>query len=262
MKIETRAIGIISGKGGVGKTTTSINLGAALNYFGKSTTVIDGNITTPNIGVYLGLVNPPVSLHDVLKGKKPAHKAVHYHKSGTRFVIASLALKDMNAVDPRRLSKVVKELDGTSDYILLDSAAGLGKEALAVLEAVEEIIIVTNPEIAAVTDALKTVRVARDMKKDILGVVITKSNVKNPELPFEDIKAMLETEILGIIPEDRAVKNSHVEKDAVVHTHPRSGAAIEYKRLASKIIGIEYADKPEESITLFDWVAKFFGFRE
>jgi septum site-determining protein MinD len=262
MKIETRTIGIISGKGGVGKTTTSINLGMALNYFGKSTTVVDGNITTPNIGVYLGLVNPQVSLHEVLKGKKPAHKAIHYHKSGTRFVIASLALKDMNSVDPRRLSKVVKELDGTCDYIILDSAAGLGKEALAVIEATNEIIVVTNPEIAAVTDALKTIRVAKDMNKNILGVIITKSNIRNPELPFDDIKTMLETEILGVVPEDRAVKNSHVEKEAVVHTHPRSGAAIEYKRLAAKIIGIEYEDKPDEQPTLFGWLMKFMGFKE
>jgi septum site-determining protein MinD len=262
MKIETRIIGIISGKGGVGKTTTSINLGTALNYFGKSTTVIDGNLTTPNIGIYLGLVNPPVSLHDVLKGKKPAHKAVHYHKSGTRFLIASLALRDINSVDPKKLSKVVKELDGTCDYILLDSTAGLGKDTLAVIEAVNEILIVTNPEIAAVTDALKTMRIAKDMNKKILGTVITKSNIKNPELPFEDIKSMLETDILGIIPEDRAVKNSHIQKDAVVHTHPRSAAAIEYKKLASKILGIEYEDKPDEPISIFEWFTKFLGFKD
>jgi len=259
---KSRIIGIISGKGGVGKTTTAINLGASINYFGKSVTVVDANLTTPNVGIYLGLVNPPISLHDVLRGKKSVDKAIHHHESGTRFLVASLALKDLNVIDHSKLKKVIKEIDSTCDYILVDVAAGLGKEAIAAIDAVDEVLIVTNPEIAAVTDALKTIRLSKSKKKKIIGVLITKSNSKNPEISLKDIEKMLEVDVIGIIPEDRSVKISHTQKDAVVHTHPRSVASVHYKELASRFVGVEYKEQTEkEPMSIWDWFTKWVGLK-
>jgi septum site-determining protein MinD len=88
----TRFISIISGKGGVAKTTTSINLGAALSYFGKDVIVVDANLTTPNIGVHLGVPVVPVHLHHALQGKHNIRDAVYMHPGGTKFVPASIAL--------------------------------------------------------------------------------------------------------------------------------------------------------------------------
>jgi septum site-determining protein MinD len=263
MKKVSRKIGVISGKGGVGKTTTSINLGASINYFGKTATVLDANLTTPNVGVYIGVPVLPVTLHDVLRGKKEVHDALFLHKSGTRFITASIALKDLKRVDPKKLVRAVKDLDGSADYLLIDCAAGLGREAIHAVKSVDEIIMVTNPEMAAVTDALKTVRLCKEFGKTIVGVVVTKTNAKNQDMPLKDIEEMLEVPIIGVIPEDRAVKESHVQKDAVVHTHPKSAASINYKKLAASLLGIEHYEEQLERapMTVWDWFGKFLGLK-
>lgn len=259
----SKKIGIISGKGGVGKTTSSINLGAAMNYFGKSVVVIDANITTPNVGVYLGVPILPVTLHDVLRGKKQMHEAIFLHKSGTKFITASISLQDLKRVDPKKLAKSMKQLEGSCEHILVDSAAGLGKEAIAAIKAVDDIILVTNPEMAAVTDALKTARLCKEFGKKIVGVVVNKTNVKNKDMPLKDIEEMLEAPIIGCVPEDRAVKESHYSKDAVVHTHPRSAAAISYKKAAAHLLDIdnyeEYVER--DQITVWGWFKAFMGFK-
>ena len=105
----TRVIVCAGGKGGTGKTTTSINLGAALNYFGKRVTIIDANLTTPNVGLHLGVPIVPVTLHDVLKGRSDISEAVYLHKSGTRVVPASIALNDLKRLDITKLDKAIKE---------------------------------------------------------------------------------------------------------------------------------------------------------
>jgi septum site-determining protein MinD len=86
----SRLIAVISGKGGVGKTTTAINLGTALNKFGKDVIIVDANLTTPNVGLHLGAPIVPVNLNHVLLGKAKVADAVYEHESGTKIVPSSL----------------------------------------------------------------------------------------------------------------------------------------------------------------------------
>ena len=88
-----KLITITSGKGGVGKTTTAINLGAALNAFGKEVIILDANLTTPNIGLHLGAPIVPVSLNHVLLGKARLSDAIYEHESGTKIITSSLSIK-------------------------------------------------------------------------------------------------------------------------------------------------------------------------
>ena len=238
-----RTIAIISGKGGVGKTTTAINLGCALKHFEKDVTIVDANVTTPNIGLHLGAPITPITIHDVLKGKKHIKAALYKHHSGTKVIPGSIAYKDARKVPIARLSAVLKGLDKTTEFILLDSAAGLGNEAMSALKSAEEIIIIANPEIPSVTDALRTIKIAKEENKKILGVVVTKTNPKNPNLSVKDVEAILETPVIGIIPEDRAIKNALSQKDSVLFTDPKSASAIQYKKLAAEILGIQYSEK-------------------
>ena len=125
-----------------------------------------------------------------------------------------------------------------ADFIILDSAAGFSEEAMATLEAGEEIIIVTNPEMPSVTDSLKAIKVAREMGKEVKGVIITRHRGEDYEMSLSSIRSMLETGIIGIVPEDTSVKRSLNKRDAVVHTHPKSKAAKKYNEIAMKISGI------------------------
>ena len=86
---------ITSGKGGVGKTTTAINLGAAMNQFGKDVLIIDGNLTTPNVGIHLNSPEAPVNLNHILLGKAEPFEAVYEHESGVKIIPSSLLLQSM-----------------------------------------------------------------------------------------------------------------------------------------------------------------------
>src|SRR3972149_8002988 len=98
-----KIIVITSGKGGVGKTTTAINLGAALNYFGKDVVVLDANLTTPNVGLHLGAPIVPVNSNHVLSGKANVVDAIYEHESGTKIVPSSLSVKELGHINHSRL---------------------------------------------------------------------------------------------------------------------------------------------------------------
>lgn len=232
-----RIIVINSGKGGVGKTTTAINLGASLNKLDKEVVIIDANLNTPNIGLQLGAPIVPVTLNHVLKGKASIDDAIYEHASGTKIIPSSLSVKELTKFNSKKFTEIAKQLKNKCDFIIFDSAAGFSQEAVDVIDAAEEIIVVTNPEMPAVTDSLKAVKVARERGKDVRGVIVTRHKNAKYELPLSSIKSMLETNIIGVIPEDKAVKEALNRRDAVVHTHPRSKASKKYIEIARIVSG-------------------------
>ena len=248
-----KVIVITSGKGGVGKTTSAINIAAGLNYFNKEVIVVDANLTTPNIGLHLGAPMVPVSLNHVLNGKAMVNDAIYEHESGMKVILSSLSVKELRKLTNNgKLKDIGKRLKKLADFVIFDSAAGLGDEALAALEAADDIIIVTNPEIPAVTDALKTAKVVESLGKEVKGVIVTRVGGRRKEMPVSNIRDMLELPILGVIPEDKNVPRSVNMKDALVNIYPRSRAARAYKKLAAKLIGKD--DYREEG-----FLARLFG---
>lgn len=232
-----RIIVINSGKGGVGKTTTAINLGVSLNKLDKEVIIVDVNLNTPNVGLQLGAPIVPVTLNHVLKGKASIEDAIYEHSSGTKIIPSSLSIKELTKFNTKKIPEIMKKLSTLCDYIIIDSAAGFGEEVIAVLEVADEIIIITNPEMPAITDALKAVKVARQMGKEINGVIVTRHSNMRYEMPLSSIKSMLETQIIGVIPEDKAVKEALNLRDAVCHTHPRSKVSKKYYNIARKVSG-------------------------
>jgi len=105
-----RLITITSGKGGVGKTTSAINIGAALNAFGKEVVILDANLTTPNIGLHLGAPIVPVNLNHVLLGKAKISDAIYEHESGTKIIPSSLSVKELKRLNHFKLKEVGKKL--------------------------------------------------------------------------------------------------------------------------------------------------------
>ncbi len=232
-----KVITVISGKGGVGKTISAINLAASLNKMKKNVVLVDCNFTTPNTALHLGSPIVPVTMNQVLSGKKRIYDAIYQHYSGLKLVASSISLKALKDINPANLPKAIRDLRRISDMIILDGAAGLGKEALMALENSDDIIIVTNPEMPAVTEALKTIKMAEQMKKNVLGVIVTRVRKDGKEMKLADITNLLEKPILGIVPEDNCIRESVMIRDAVIHTRPNSKSARSYKRIAAKLVG-------------------------
>src|SRR3990167_6753582 len=122
-----KIITITSGKGGVGKTTTAINLGVALNYFGKEVVIVDANLTTPNVGLHLGAPIVPVNLNHVLLGKAKVSDSIYEHQSGTKIIPSSLSVKELKRLNHDKLKEVGRKLKKMADFVIFDSAAGLGE---------------------------------------------------------------------------------------------------------------------------------------
>lgn len=235
----TKFIAVTSGKGGVGKTTTALNLGTALSNFGKDVVVVDANLTTPNISIHLGSPKLSVTLNDSLKGNVDIRDAAYMHPSGVRIIPSSISLEESS---PKfdLLPETLLGLVGSTELVLLDTAGGIGNEAKAGIKAADEVIVVVTPDILSIADALKTIKIAEDHGKNVIGVVINRVKNDKFEVSKKNIEAMLDKAVIGIIPEDNSVFRSLALKHPVVYTHPDSAASIGFKNLAAKLMGQEY----------------------
>lgn len=248
----TRIICVASGKGGTGKTTLVANLGIALAEMRKDVVILDANLTTPNLGLHLGVPLFPTTLHDVLKGKAAIKDAIYEHESGLRIVPAGIALSDLRGVDARDLSNSLLDLLGNAEIVIVDASAGLGREALAAMESADELLLITNPDLPSVTDALKAAKLAEQIGTKVIGVVINRVTGKEHEMSIDEIKSMLENiEILEEVPEDIHIQRSIAKRSPVVHHKPGSDASQRIKRLAARLVGREYTVKDS-------WHRKFF----
>ncbi len=255
----TRIISIASGKGGVGKTTITANVGAALNEFGYRTLVMDTNLTTPNLGFHLGVPLYPKTLHDVLKGEAYVDEAIYVHPTGLKIIPAGISMADLKSTNPKQLGKVVLDLVGDHDVVLLDGAAGLGKESLASIEAADEALIVTNPQLPSVTDALKAIKVAEEAGTHILGVVVNRIRNNKSELSIDDVESLLGYPVIATVPDHDIVQESLAAKTPVVHYSPNAKASIELKKLSASLMGMDW-EPPEEDGSKQSLLSRFFGF--
>lgn len=242
----SKIIVITSGKGGVGKTTTSINLAIAMKNFGQDVLVIDGNLSTPNVGIHLNSPEVPLCLNHVLDNKVEPFEATYEHESGIKIIPSSLSIKELKKTNYERMKKFKDQFKEISKHVIVDCSAGLGKEASHTFELADELIIVTNPEMPAITDALKTIRLAEEMKKPVLGVIVTRVQKDKIELSPEIVKEMLEVPVLGMIPEDKHIRKAVSKKNPVLHIYPKSKASRAYKEVAAKILEVDYDSKQDK----------------
>jgi septum site-determining protein MinD len=250
----TRIIAVASGKGGVGKTTVVSNLAAALSHFRKSVVAIDANLTTSNLGLHLGIPLYPVTLNDVLNGRAKVKDALYYHSAGFRVIPGDVSLSRLMVPQSNRLLDVFYKLAGDADFVLIDTAAGLGKEAQTTIKAADEVITVTNPEMPALTDALKLSRVARNFETDNVGVIVNRIKNMPHEVPVERIQEFLGLPVIGRVHEDHNVGRSIANRQPVVLYRPNSISAQQIKSIAATLIGEKYVMRRPVTDRFFGWL--------
>ena len=249
----TRVIGVVSGKGGVGKTTLVANLGAALaSVFKKDVIVVDCNVTTSHLGLYLGMYYYPISLNKVLSDQVSIDNAIYdYSISGMRIIPASLSIDDLRGIDVSKMKTAIKKLFGKADIVLLDSAPGLGREAMSTMRAADEILYVMTPFVPPMMDVIKCNAMASELGLKPLGVVMNMTGEGRHEVTPEEVEQLVELPVISMIPRDKNVLRSLSAKLPVIDYNPNTASSQEIIRLAASLIGEEYKPKGR--------VSRFFG---
>lgn len=257
-----RVYTIASGKGGTGKTTTTLNLGTALAMLGKKTIVLDADIGMANLGLLLGLERSKITLHEVLSGSAKISEAVYDGPAGLKVVPSGLSLKGFQKSRPDVLREVMETLVDGMDYVLIDAPAGISKDGVIPLAVADKVILVVNPELASMADALKTKALTEMLGRSIEGAILNRAELEKTELNRNKVSELLGVKILEIIPEDANVRRAAAFKEPVVIRTPTSPASVAFRKLAAQIAGekfIETAIKGERESFVDRLARSIFG---
>jgi len=252
----TKFVGVVSGKGGVGKTTIAINLACALNNFGRNTIVMDANLSNPHVSLYLGYTNLPNTLNDALKGSKNISDVAYLHPSGLKLIPASFSYGDRSA-SLDNLKHILVDLLDKVDVVFVDLPPGLHDDQTKVLQNMDSLIVVANPDLLSVSDALKVTRYAYEKNIDVLGVVVNKVVFESNEMTPKNVEVMLDIPLLVIVPDDVHLRKALSDKQPVVYSFPESPSSINFKKIAAALIGQKYQEKVEVAEEKENMVTKF-----
>lgn len=237
-----KAVTISSGKGGVGKTTATANLGISLASLGKRVVVIDADIGLRNLDVIMGLENRIVyDLVDIVEGRSKLRQAMIKHKKfDDLYLIPAAQTRDKMAVSPEDMVKLTDDLREDFDYILIDSPAGIERGFRNALEPADEVLIVTNPEVSAVRDADRIIGLIEAADKGpgrlIINRLKTELVKKGEMLSSDDVFDILGLTIIGIIPEDELVLSAS-NSGVPVTLNMDSKAGMAFNNVARRVIG-------------------------
>ena len=234
---------ITSGKGGVGKTTTTANVGTGLAMLSKKVVMIDTDIGLRNLDVVMGLENRIVyNLVDVIEGNCRVKQAlIRDKKYDCLYLMPSAQTKDKNAVTPQQMKKLTEELMEDFDYVLLDCPAGIEQGFLNAIAGASRAIVVTTPEVSAIRDADRIIGLleANNIKDIKLMVNRLRTDLikRGDMMSVEDVADILAVDLIGAVPDDEQVVVSTNQGNPVVGSHTYAGQA--YMNICKRICGEE-----------------------
>ncbi len=235
----TRIIGVISGKGGIGKSTVAMNLALALRKFKKSVALVDCNLSTPHLSYYMGATDYTATINDVMRDKIDIQSAI-YNYNGIKYLPASVKFEDLIGIELTKFKKHLSKLEKTVDFVILDAAPGLGKEALFVMDASKEILFVTSPHVPMISDVIRCKEVLNQFGEKKMGVVLNMVTYGTHELKRSVIEEVTGIPVLGEIPYDQSIMQGMVMRLPLLDYKPKNLSSINFMRIASVLAEKDY----------------------
>ena len=234
-----KVIGVISLKGGVGKTSVVAALGAAFAEIGKKVLLVDGNLSSPTLGLHLGLIDPKRTLHHVLNRTARLKDAIYQNRN---FDIMPASIFEKMETRPLGLKDKINGLRRSYDIILIDSGPSIAEESLAVILASDQVIAVTTPDHPTLSATMKAVKLAKQRGVPISGIVLNKVHGKDFEISLKNVEETLDVPVLAVIPYDIDSLRALSRMEPSTTYAPKSKGSIEYKKLASVLVGEKYEE--------------------
>ncbi len=240
-----KVIAVASGKGGVGKTNITVNLGVALSSMGKEVLLLDADLGLANIDVMLGL-HPQYNLQHVLDGSKTLQEIIVEGPAGLKIIPAASGVQKMAELSPAEHAGMIQafsELNQHIDILMIDSAAGIADSVISFTRAAQEVIIVVCDEPASITDAYALIKLlSRQYNVDHFHIIANMArNVQEGRELFNKIAMVCERflevnlDFMGIVPFDDDLRRAVKKQRAVVDYVPRSKSATAFNHLAKKV---------------------------
>ena len=234
---------ITSGKRGVGKTTTTANIGAGLSKFDKKVVVIDTDLGLRNLDVVMGLENLIVyNLVDVIEGTCRLKQALIRDKRYENlYLLPSAQTKDKTAISPGQMKKLTSQLKDEFDYILLDCPAGIEQGFQNAIAGADRAIVVTTPEVSAIRDADRIIGLLESNQLKKIDLIINRIRMdmvkRGDMMSVDDVTEILSVPLIGALPDDEQVVIGTNQGEPVVGLDSKAGKA--YLNICKRIMGIE-----------------------
>lgn len=262
----SEVIVVTSGKGGVGKTTTSANIGCGLALAGKKVVMVDSDIGLRNLDVVMGLENRIVyDLVDVIEGSCRLKQALIKDKRYPGlFLLPAAQTRDKNAVSPEQMKKLCQNIrDMGFDYIIIDCPAGIEQGFKNAIAGADRAVVVTTPEVSAVRDADRIIGLLEANGLNDPGLIVNRIKTdmvkRGDMMSVDDVKEILSVNVLGVVPDDEAiVVTTNRGEPAVADDFSKAGKA--YRNITARIMG---EDVPPMDLDagegFFGWIKKMFA---
>ena len=237
----SEVIVITSGKGGVGKTTTSANVGTGLAVLGKKTVLIDTDIGLRNLDVVMGLENRIVyNLVDVVEGNCRMKQALIRDKRYPNlYLLPSAHARDKTAVSPEQMKKLVDDLRDEFDYILLDCPAGIERGFQNAIAGAERALVVTTPEVSAIRDADRIIGLLEAADMGMIDLIVNRIRMdmvrRGDMMSMDDVMDILAVNVIGVVPDDESIVISTNQGEPLVGMGSMAGQA--YLNICRRLMG-------------------------
>lgn len=254
-------IAIVSGKGGVGKTTTTANIATALAMMGKKVLMIDGDIGLRNLDLVLGMQNSiTYDFNDILNERCTDEQAIiHDEKYPGLHLLPAPQNSSIDDINKEKLNSLIDKLSPYYDFIFIDCPAGIHDGFMLMSSKASKALIVATPELISVRDADMTISKLEDLHFEEIYLIINKVRidmVKSGEMmSVDDIINIVAVPLIGAIPDEKDVIHSNnIGKPIILKSHSRAGMA--YANIAKRLLGIKVPILKDEKKRLFGFFRK------